>query len=146
MLLGRNIQYVAYGGSASAGVDDFGELERKFKKAVVKERQKFKTETLSNVRGRGVERAALDAAGGGAAGADVGLDKWLVVTIVVAAEAPLDVPKVRSIADLKSALSELGSLGADDVVAVELLWTPQEEGDYYGRDEMLADYPALANL
>ena len=54
--------------------------------------------------------------------------------------------KVRSLADLKAALSELGSLGSDDVAAVELLWTPQEEGDSYSRDEMLADYPALANL
>jgi uncharacterized membrane protein len=34
----------------------------------------------------------------------------------------------------------------DDVVAVELLWTPQEEGDSYSKDELLQDYPTLANL
>lgn len=78
--------------------------------------------------------------------ADVGLDKWLCITLLVATECALKLPKVRSLADLKACLTMLGGLRVDDVVAVELLWTPQEEGDAYSKDELLADYPALANL
>lgn len=48
--------------------------------------------------------------------------------------------------DLKESLAELGSLSADLIVAVELLWTPQERGDSYSKDELLIDYPGLVNL
>ena len=58
----------------------------------------------------------------------------------------MKLPKVRSLQDLKKCLTMLGGLRQDDVVAVELLWTPQEEGDAYSKDELLADYPSLANL
>ena len=43
-------------------------------------------------------------------------------------------------------LTELGGLSVDDLVAFELLWTPQEEGDSYSREELLMDYPGLADL
>jgi uncharacterized membrane protein len=61
-------------------------------------------------------------------------------------ERTLKLPKVRSLADLKACLTMLGGLLADEVVAVELLWTPQEEGDAYSKEELLGDYPSLANL
>jgi uncharacterized membrane protein len=48
--------------------------------------------------------------------------------------------------DLKESLAELGSLSPDMIVAVELLWTPQERGDSYSKDELLIDYPGLMNL
>ena len=32
------------------------------------------------------------------------------------------------------------------VMAVEVLWTPEDEDDTYSRDEMLLDYPSLNNL
>ena len=31
-------------------------------------------------------------------------------------------------------------------MAVEVLWTPQDESDYYTGDEVFADYPTLNNL
>jgi uncharacterized membrane protein len=48
--------------------------------------------------------------------------------------------------DLKESLNVLGSLSPDTLVAVELLWTPQERGDAYSKDELLLDYPSLVNL
>ena len=107
------------------------------------ERLIFEKETLSNVSGR-LDRASMRDAKRG--DDDVGLDQWLAITLIVAAECSLRLPKVRSLADLKKCLALLGGLRVDDVVAVELLWTPQEEGDAYSKDELLADYPALANL
>lgn len=104
----------------------------------------FEKETLSNVSGR-LDRATLRRAPD-AASDDVGLDQWLCVTLIVAAECSLKLPKIRSLADLQKCLALLGGLRVDDVVAVELLWTPQEEGDAYSKDELLVDYPSLANL
>ncbi len=40
----------------------------------------------------------------------------------------------------------VGSLTLEDIIAAELLWTPQQEGDYYSKDALLADYPSMANL
>ena len=31
-------------------------------------------------------------------------------------------------------------------LAVEVLWTPQDENDYYTRDEVFSDFPTLNNL
>ena len=31
-------------------------------------------------------------------------------------------------------------------MAVEVLWTPEDEDDAYSRDEMLLDYPVLNNV
>ena len=32
------------------------------------------------------------------------------------------------------------------VLACEVLWTPQDENDYYTRDDIIHDYPTLNNL
>lgn len=32
------------------------------------------------------------------------------------------------------------------LMALEVLWTPEDEDDTYSRDEMLLDYPSLNNL
>jgi uncharacterized membrane protein len=32
------------------------------------------------------------------------------------------------------------------VLGVELLWTPQAEGDFLTRDDVMRDYPALVPL
>ena len=32
------------------------------------------------------------------------------------------------------------------VLAVEVLWTPQDDGDYFSRDDLATDYPTLNTL
>ena len=32
------------------------------------------------------------------------------------------------------------------VLAVEVLWTPQDEGDYFTRDDLATDFPNLNTL
>lgn len=75
-----------------------------------------------------------------------GPDELVVVTLLVAAEAQFSLPPVRSLSDLKAALQVLGGLGASQTVAVELLWTPQAEGDFFTREDIISDYPTLAPL
>jgi uncharacterized membrane protein len=74
------------------------------------------------------------------------VNELMVVTIVVAAEGGLKLPPIRTSQDLRSALNTLAGISPSSVVAVELLWTPQAEGDYYTRDEVIADYPDLVPL
>eukprot|EP00878_Enallax_costatus_P004851 GHUV01005105.1.p1 GENE.GHUV01005105.1~~GHUV01005105.1.p1 ORF type:complete len:266 (+),score=79.02 GHUV01005105.1:231-1028(+) len=140
VLLTRNLEYCSYAQTALFMTDDFDELEQKYNQASLKERSKFKQETLSNVGGRYTTAALRES------GADVGLDKWLCITLLLAAEATVKLPKIKSLQDLQEALTMLGSLPPDLIVAVELLWTPQERGDSYAKDEMLTDYPQLVLL
>eukprot|EP00882_Tetradesmus_deserticola_P002617 GHRQ01002783.1.p1 GENE.GHRQ01002783.1~~GHRQ01002783.1.p1 ORF type:complete len:270 (+),score=108.58 GHRQ01002783.1:180-989(+) len=140
VFLSRNLEYCSYGQTALFMTDDFDELEQKYNQASISERSKFKAETLSNVGGRMLTSALRES------GSDVGLDKWLCITLIMAAEATVKLPKIRSLEDLRQSLSLLGSLPPDAIVAVELLWTPQEPGDSYSKDELLHDYPKMAHL
>ncbi|EIE25239.1 DUF1517-domain-containing protein [Coccomyxa subellipsoidea C-169] len=122
----RNPEYVQYGASVVSNQRDLDRGEAKFNELSVEERSKFKEETLVNV--------------------GTGIPEYIVVTILVAASGKLDLPKVSSQDQLVKALNRLAAVREDQVMAVEVLWTPEDEDDTYSRDEMLLDYPVLNNL
>ncbi|KAG2484725.1 hypothetical protein HYH03_016472 [Edaphochlamys debaryana] len=138
----RNMEYCAYGQTAGKVFDNLDECEQKFNEVSLEERTKFKEETLSNVDGR-IRKRAMDSS---TSGPDVGLDMWLCCTLVVATEGKLKLPKITGQQDMRKALTVLGSVSPDTLLAFELLWTPQAEGDSYSKDELLADFPNLALL
>ncbi|PNH12171.1 hypothetical protein TSOC_000944 [Tetrabaena socialis] len=137
----RNMDYCGYGQTAGKVFNDLDACEQKFNQVSLEERTKFKEETFSNVDGRRRVRA-MDIT----ASTDTGLDSWLCATIVVALEGKLVLPKINSLADMRKALSMLGSVPSDSMLAFELLWTPQADGDSYSKDELLTDFPTLATL
>jgi hypothetical protein len=49
------------------------------------------------------------------------------VTLIVAADGSFKLPQVDSRTSLKQALAMMGAVRADDLLAVEVLWTPEEE-------------------
>ncbi len=61
----------------------------------------------------------------------------------MAARGGLALPKVTSAGELRAALNRLGSVPSEDVLAVEVLWTPQDPRDKYYRSDAVADYPTL---
>ena len=63
--------------------------------------------------------------------ASPGDDELVVVTLLVAARGALPLPKVTSAPELRAALNRLGAVPADDVLAVEVLWTPRDPRDSY---------------
>jgi uncharacterized membrane protein len=76
----------------------------------------------------------------------VGSDQWLCVTLIAALEARVKLPKLQTLSDLKAALGALTAVSPVNVLAFELLWTPQQTGDSYSRDELLVDYPYFSTL
>jgi uncharacterized membrane protein len=64
----------------------------------------------------------------------------------VAVQGRLDLPDIRSSADLRQALSQIGAVSSDQLLAVEVLWTPQRSGETLTADEMIAEYPELKLL
>jgi uncharacterized membrane protein len=65
LFINRNVEYVAYGASARFITPDLSEAEQKFNEASLKERGKFKRETLSNFGGRLRRDKLADAPTGG---------------------------------------------------------------------------------
>lgn len=73
-------------------------------------------------------------------------NELIVVTILVAAEGDLKIPKITSREELNTALNRLGGVREDQVMAVEVLWVPQDENDSYTSEELLEEYPDLYTM
>eukprot|EP00271_Cylindrocystis_brebissonii_P014271 TRINITY_DN3557_c0_g1_i1.p1 TRINITY_DN3557_c0_g1~~TRINITY_DN3557_c0_g1_i1.p1 ORF type:complete len:448 (+),score=46.00 TRINITY_DN3557_c0_g1_i1:293-1636(+) len=115
--------------------------EAAFNRLTLEERGKFERETLVNV---GNIRRQLGRGFGGSASRMS--SEYIVVTLVVAVEGQLKIPQVNSSQELKLALGQLGSLRAEQIQAVEILWTPQDENDTLSERELMTDYPQLRPL
>ncbi|CAI7769410.1 unnamed protein product [Closterium sp. NIES-54] len=135
----RNPDYCIYGFSTSETANDSYGGEAAFNRLSMGERSKFKEETLVNVGDvrRRSEREPSEQRMN---------SEYIVVTILAATEGTFVLPEVKSNADLREALTILGSIPADELQAVEVLWTPQNEEDTLTTRDMLEDYPSLRPL
>ncbi|GLT57357.1 hypothetical protein SLA2020_303350 [Shorea laevis] len=73
-------------------------------------------------------------------------NEYIVITILVAAEGVHKLPTINGSGDLKEALQKIGSIPSSKILAVEVLWTPQNENDTLSERELLEDYPLLRPL
>ncbi|CAM6023983.1 unnamed protein product [Sphagnum balticum] len=119
--------------------DTQNDTEEQFNQLSLEERGKFDEETLVNFNS--LRRHVM----AGSKGTQFH-NEYIVVTILVAAEGEHKLPTIKTIADLKEALQKLGSIPADSIQAVEVLWTPQDENDTLSERELLRKYPLLRSL
>lgn len=125
--------------------------EAEFNRRTLSERSKFQQETLSNysaqLKQKESEAANLQTAGDEATALlKQAPGEYIVVTLIVAAQGNLGLPKVQSAQDVKQALSRLGAVGAEELLAMRVLWTPQASGDTLTADDLLESYPKLLRL
>jgi uncharacterized membrane protein len=146
----RHPEYWVYG-SVSTDSPKLSGAEAVFNRLTMAERSKFSEETLSNINGQ-VKKPTL--AGGDKGGsltpqspaellalnADA---EYVVVTLLVATTAKLQLPKINSENDMKQALQQIGSLAANGLLAIEVVWTPQADGDCLTSDDIMASYPDM---
>ncbi len=143
----RHPEYWVYVSSANENTK-FTLAEQKFNSLVMSERSKLNAEVLSNVGGRlsQSQPAATLPSQGGLLTEDP--SEYIVVTLLLAVsgESLSKLPVLRSTADLQSALSAIGSVPADNLLAVEVLWEPQSEEYTLTTDEVLTIYPDLVRI
>ncbi|KAG5044367.1 hypothetical protein JHK87_008282 [Glycine soja] len=77
---------------------------------------------------------------------DYCISAYSSITILAAAEGDHKLPSINGSGDLKQALQKLGSIPSSRLLAVEVLWTPQNENDTLSERELLEDYPLLRPL
>lgn len=144
----RHPEYWAYGlaKSEQARLDS---AEAKFNQWSLAERSKFSEETLSNYNNQLTAKDAQGSLPGNQTNGELvtqqseGPGEYIVVTIVVGTEGKLQLPTINSTEDLRRALSQIGAISSEQLLAVEVLWTPQASGDTLTSDDMVAEYPDL---
>jgi uncharacterized membrane protein len=142
----RHPEYWAYAGG-EAQQTRLEAAEAQFNRLALAERSKLAKETLSNVGGRQIKPA--DVAGTLPAGETAGAlanqapGEYIVATLLVAAQGNLQLPTVRSSEDLRQAIQQIGGVSAERLLALEVLWEPQAEGDTLTAEELIAEYPDL---
>jgi uncharacterized membrane protein len=140
----RHPEYWVYGSTAS-DKSSLASAEAKFNQLALGERSKFTAETLTNVNSqlRQASQTALPEAGGQLATGMASPEGYIIVTILVGVEGKLELPPINDSQDLRRALQQIGGLGSERLLAVEILWTPQSEGDVLTTDDILAEYPNI---
>ncbi len=69
--------------------------------------------------------------------------EYIIVTLLAATLGKVEFPKINSTETLRQALRQIGSLPSDKLLAIEVLWTPQAEGDTLTTNDLFAEYPDL---
>jgi uncharacterized membrane protein len=120
--------------------------EAEFNRRTLSERSKFQEETLSNYSAQLKQKSAtatLPAADDASTLLSQGPGEYILVTLIVASQGKLDLPKVQSAQDVKKALGQMGGVGSEALLAMRVLWTPQASGDALTADDLVEAYPKL---
>jgi uncharacterized membrane protein len=144
----RHPEYWVYVSSGKE-TTQFALAEHKFNGMAMSERSKLTEEVISNVNSRLYQ--APTASKSLAASGAIALEhpsEFVVVTLLAAVtgESLGNLAKVRSASELKQALNAIGSIPADRLLALEVLWEPQSEEFTLTSEEVLTVYPELVRI
>ena len=138
----RHPQYWVYGANEASQIT-LDKAEAKFNQFALGERSKFTSETISNVNAQLHEalQDSQETGNGNLVKQEQG--EYILVTLVVGAQGKLNLPNINDSDDLRQTLGIIGGISSDSLLAFEVLWTPQAEGDILTTDDILANYPNL---
>jgi uncharacterized membrane protein len=136
-LLRRTRDAWVYGGAVNEPMRTIGETKPAYDRFVDDARSRFQYETISNVQGQRTTLAGPDITPHSFEG-----EGLILVTLIIAARTQLyTVAFIRDGQDLSNALEALAYLSAEQLVAVDIVWSPSEENDRMSSMELEARYP-----
>ncbi len=139
--LTRSSDYWRYGVVQVQQAGSLDEAERAFNQVVGQERAKLSAELTVNIDGVRRQAASPEST----AANEVG--QYLVVTLIVATGYPeFTAYPTPSLKDLEATLQRLGTLLTSDLLAVEVMWSPENPDDTLTEEELIAEYPELSGL
>lgn len=143
----RHPEYWVYGATQSEKTR-LAVAEAKFNQLALAERSKVQEETLSNVNnqlrdGNATKALPTDENGELVKTEMEAPSEYIVVTLVVGTLGNLQLPTINGSDEMRQALSQIGGIGSEQLLAFEVLWTPQAKGDTLTTDDMLTYYPNL---
>ncbi|MBD2362676.1 DUF1517 domain-containing protein [Anabaena minutissima FACHB-250] len=144
----RHPEYWVYAGAGTQQAK-LNAAESQFNRLALAERSKVSEETLSNVNNQlkaALAKEALPSSGeldNPTRLITEGPGEYIIVTLLTATLGKFELSAVNSADDLRQVLRQIGSIPADKLLALEILWTPQAEGDTLSSDDLFAEYPDL---
>ncbi len=127
--------------SGEVGQVPFASAESTFNRLSMQERSKLERELTANVSGRRFSEPAPVAPGASDAASD-----FIVVTLLVASRRNLAIKGACTADDLRDSLQKLGAVGADDLLAIEVIWQPEGAGEVLSTEQVITAYPDLQHL
>jgi len=141
----RHPEYWVYAGGGTQQAK-LNSAESQFNRLSLAERSKFSEETLSNVNNQlkaVLSQETLSGEDNPTRLISEGPGEYIIVTLLAATLGKCEIPAINSADDLRQALRQIGSLGGEQLLAIEVLWTPQASGDTLTSDDLFAEYPDL---
>ncbi|MDJ0733313.1 MAG: DUF1517 domain-containing protein [Nostocaceae cyanobacterium] len=143
----RHPEYWVYAGGGTKQAR-LNAAEGEFNRLALAERSKFTEETLTNVNNQLKAVLAKDALPGDKTDNPTDLitqgpGEYIIVTLLAATLGKFEISQINNTDDLRQALRQIGSISGDNLLAIEVLWTPQAEGDTLSADDLLAEYADL---
>jgi uncharacterized membrane protein len=119
----------------------FASAESTFNRLTMQERSKLQRELTANVGGRRYSEPSSVPVG-----ASSGASDYIAVTLLVASRNRLGIKGASSAEELRDSLQQLGAVGADDLLALEVIWQPEGAGEVLSSEDLLTAYPDLQHL
>ena len=115
--------------SETAGVFS-NDVESGYNRLVVQERAKWEVEQNALTR------------------TSAGQPTYFVATLVVLLRSGSKLPDITGVGDLRDAISQLaGDVTVEDnLIAAEVLWTPEDDNDTMDREDMFMNFPELVSV
>ena len=126
--------------NAEVGQVPFASAESTFNRLSMGERSKLQREVTSNVSGQRFNDASV------VSGESDASSDFIAITLLVASRNRLNIKGASSADQLRDALQQLGAVGADDLIAIEVIWQPEGAGEVLSTEELLTAYPQLQHL
>ncbi len=120
----------------------FFSAESTFNRLSMTERSKLSAEITSNVSG---QRSSNEISKTPSGEADA-TNEYIAATLLVASRQQLKLSESNNISDLQDNLRILGSLAATDLIALEVIWQPEGQGEVLTAEELVTAYPNLKHL
>lgn len=142
----RHPEYWTYGITESKQAR-LNEAETVFNRLLLEERSRLTGETLANVKGQLQQDSSINLTHS----SDKttlnstlnGNSEYIVVTILVGTQSKLQLPPVNDSDGLRQAVRQIGSIPSDQLMVLEVIWSPQSKDESLTADELVARYPNL---
>jgi uncharacterized membrane protein len=133
----REKESIRYGSAEASGPFSLANGESKLNTLSLAERSRFQVERV-----RGADGSIRRSSAAAATSAEV--LEYLVVTVLIATRLPLQ--RIKQLTDreeLDAVLAELGSVPAQGILGLEVIWTPADPEDALTESDMLLTYPHM---
>ena len=120
----------------------FSSAESTFNRITLIERSKLKAELTSNYSGQISKSTDNESKPGDSDPTN----EYIAITILVATKKDLKLVNAANTELVTEALRLLGSISSKDLIALEVIWQPEGEGETLREEELITQYPNLKHL